>query len=321
MLALAYATVAYAFVFPQNWRECSPTYVWLATAAFMIRTFLFHGGLCIAVGAACAVAARRWKLALASVPLLIVTIGPDVWASRPRSVPAASHEPVRVTSVNLFAFNQASDGIILEVLAANPDILVLQEYTPHSHAAFEETLGDEYPHRRCVVRRDCFGVAVYSRKPLIGQAQTNLDLGEAGTPQLRTVVQIGSRAVALYNVHLMPPKGLNATVEQRAEFADLFDRLAAEELPIILCGDFNFTNRSAYADDLERLGLIDAHRISGRGRGATWPAIGRRRFMPGVRIDHIFLSRELTSTTSGVVPAPGSDHRAIYADVGLAPPE
>ena len=124
-------------------------------------------------------------------------------------------------------------------------------------------------------------------------------------------------SAALYCVHLMPPRSRAQTIEQRREFADLRDRLKHEELPIVLCGDFNFTNASAFADELTRLGLIDAHRISGRGRGTTWPRLGPLRWLPGIRLDHIFISKELTSTHSRTGTGQGSDHRPVVAEIGF----
>ena len=42
------------------------------------------------------------------------------------------------------------------------------------------------------------------------------------------------------------------------------------------------------------------------------------RWFPGIRLDHIFLSKELTSTQSRTGTGAGSDHRPVIAETGFA---
>jgi endonuclease/exonuclease/phosphatase (EEP) superfamily protein YafD len=314
----SYLAVVFAFVWPQNFRNSSPAYVCAATAAFMIRTFLFHLGLLLSAVATILAATRCWRLLIASLPLVIFTVGPALWSYVPRRKPTAGGETITVMSVNLLAQNDVTAPIVAEVVATKPDILLLQEYTPRWHEALRMALAADYPHAGYVLRSDTYGLAIYSRQPFVGPVDTAVPLGAAGTPQARAVVQIGKRNIVLYNVHLMLPKDCSHVLEQRREFADLLDRLTGEESPIILTGDFNFTNASAFADELRRLGLIDAHRISGWGRGSTWPMRGPLRWAPGIRLDHVFLSKGLTSTHSRTGTGRGSDHRPVIAEVGFA---
>jgi vancomycin resistance protein VanJ len=57
---------------------------------------------------------------------------------------------------------------------------------------------------------------------------------------------------------------------------------------------------------------VDTQQQAGAGFGFTWPAR-----LPVLRPDHI-LHRGLTSRHSSVVVAPGSDHRAVVADLDTA---
>jgi endonuclease/exonuclease/phosphatase (EEP) superfamily protein YafD len=61
---------------------------------------------------------------------------------------------------------------------------------------------------------------------------------------------------------------------------------------------------------------VSTHDLAGHRRGATFPATGRWSRLPGIRIDHVMLSRELTCSRSYVAGNSGSDHRPIVADVG-----
>jgi len=316
VLAASYLATVFAFAWPQDFRNASTAYVWTATAAFMIRTFLFHLGLLLLLISVTAVIMRRWRPLIAALPLVIFAVGPVVWSYAPKSKLTSAVETFTVMSANLRAQNRDTAPLVAEVVATRPDVLLLQEYTPRWHKAFQAALAADYPHARYVLRNDSYGLAIYSRRPFVGRVDMRIPLGTFGTPQARAVVRIGERDVVLYAVHLMLPKGRNYVIEQRREFADLLDRLRPEELPIILAGDFNFTNASVFADELARLGLIDAHRISGRGRGSTWPMRTPLRWFPGIRLDHIFLSKELTSAQSRTGTGRGSDHRPVIADVG-----
>ena len=313
----SYAVILFAFLFPHDFRHQGAAYTCAAWTAFMIRTFLFHLGLLLLLVAALAATLRRWRLLIATAPLLLFTAGPALWSCVPKPGRTASGPTVTVMSINLLGANRNTAGIVEEVRAADPDILLLLEYRAHWHAAFSAALGDHYPHFTCVQREDNFGMAFYARTPLAEPVDMTIPLGAAGTPQMRAVVRIGSRNVALYGVHLMPPRGRAATLEQRREFADLLDRLETELLPVILCGDFNFTSASPFADALRRRGLTDSHQLAGRGRGTTWPVLGFFRWLPGLRLDHIFLSSELTSLRSVTGIGQGSDHRPVLAQIGL----
>ncbi|MBU0616769.1 MAG: endonuclease/exonuclease/phosphatase family protein [Planctomycetes bacterium] len=314
----SYVAIIFAVVFPQDFRTSLAAYVRVATAAFMIRTFLFHLGLLLCAIAIGAAVIRRWRLLIAASPLVILCVGSDVWSYVPKSKPAIAGQSVTVMSANLLGRNQDTAALVAEVVGAKPDVLLLHEYRPHWHRTFQSAVANDYPYVDYVQRRDDFGLAVYSRLPFVTPVDTAIALGTGDTPQARVVVQSDGRDVAVYSVHLMPPKNRAYTTRQRQEFADLLELLKREELPIVLCGDFNFTNASAFADELARLGLIDAHRISGWGRGSTWPVLGFFRYVPGVRIDHVFLSRELTSTSSRTGIGHGSDHRPVIAEIGFA---
>ena len=61
-------------------------------------------------------------------------------------------------------------------------------------------------------------------------------------------------------------------------------------------------------------GYTDAARRLGRGLVPTWPFDGRP--VPRVTLDHV-LVQGLHVYDFATYPNPGSDHRAIYAEVGL----
>jgi endonuclease/exonuclease/phosphatase (EEP) superfamily protein YafD len=314
----SYLALLFACVLPQDFRNTAPAYILATWAALLIRTFTLHWGLFLTVVALIAARARRWCLLLAAVPLVVISIGPALLSYLPQRRPTASGPTITVMTVNLLYVNQQTGALSGEIGAARPDVLLLQEYTADWHIALQAAFGAEYPYVRYVVREDSFGLAVYSRIPFDTNAVLDLPLGSADVPQARAVVSVAGRRVAFYNVHLLPPRNLEYCTEQRREFGDLIRVLQDETLPIVLCGDLNFTNESAFADELRKLGLIDVHALSGYGRGATWPVLGFFRRLPRIRLDHIYVSRELTAPRSWTGVGEGSDHRPVVAELGLA---
>jgi endonuclease/exonuclease/phosphatase (EEP) superfamily protein YafD len=278
---------------------------------------MFHGGLILAVVAVVAACARSWRLLAAATPLLLVTLGPSLLSYRPRTGNDVRGETLAVMSVNLLMVNRDTAPIIEEIEAVSPDVLLLQEYAFHWHDVLQAEIGGDYPHISYVARDDSFGAAIYSRRPFVDEPQRYVPLGQGSEPQMRAVIEFEDRQVAVYNIHLLPPWGIAYTIENRSQFADLLDVLAAEQLPTAMGGDFNFTENSANASALRRQGLADAHSVCGWGRGATWPVHPFFRWIPSIRLDHIYLRGGLTCAECRTGAGQGSDHRPVIARIGF----
>jgi endonuclease/exonuclease/phosphatase (EEP) superfamily protein YafD len=226
-------------------------------------------------------------------------------------------------SCNLLMVNKDTRPILDEIRAARPDVLLLQEYTAEWHDAVKASgVATELPYSSHVTRDDSFGVAVYSRFPFVGEVDNRLPLGRAGVEQTRAVVDVDGRHVAVYNVHLLPPRRLDYTIDSRLQFAGLLDALSSERLPFVLGGDMNLTGDTPQQHDLRRAGALDAHDAAGRGRGSTWPVNSFLRYVPGFRLDHVYAGNGLTPVNCVTGEGRGSDHRPVIADVawrGSAP--
>ena len=318
VVLLAYPVLAFAWLLPQDFTAESRVYIALAWAAFMVLTFAFHLGLGLAVIGAVAAWRRRWGLALAAAPPMLLAIAPVAWRAIPERYPLTEGPPLTVMSANLLMINQETDAVIEQIRAVEPDVLLLQEYTEHWRAALEGALVEAYPYRIGAPRSDSFGMAIYSDRPFV-EAELYLPMGPVRLPTMRAVVELGGREVAIYNIHLLPPHRIRYVADRRAQFADLLGLLADEPLPMIVAGDFNFTPASAYAEALRDLGLRDAHDLAAWGRGATWPAHPVFRYLPvpGLRLDQIYLSERLTALDARTGAPAGSDHRPIIAAVAF----
>lgn len=318
----AYPLLAFAYLWPQDWRNESSGYVLVSWAAFAVRVLQFHLGLLLTLIVAVAALRRgRRRLALVALPPMLFVMLPAAAQFWPRSPEPSAAPRLRVMSVNLLMVNQDTQGIIDEIVAADPDVLMLQEYTEHWDAAMRSAIGDRYPHVSAVMHEDSFGVALFSKLPFVGEVEQNLPLGHGLVEQMRAEVDVDGQRLALYNIHLLPPRTPLYTGEHRLQFAGLLDALKAEQLPYVVCGDFNFPETSPQHADLKRAGVREAHEIAGSGRGATWPVNSLFRYViPGIRIDHVYLSPGLTATRCQTGVGRGSDHRPVVVDVAARGP-
>jgi endonuclease/exonuclease/phosphatase family metal-dependent hydrolase len=82
----------------------------------------------------------------------------------------------------------------------------------------------------------------------------------------------------------------------------------------ILLGDFNATLDHALLRALLRTGYRDAAAVTGRGLVPTWPYVGYPR-LPRITLDHVLADRRIRIRAAAVHPVPGSDHRAVCADL------
>ena len=315
-LCALYAALIFARLWPPDFRSPSEPRVALSVLAFYTDTFMFHGGLAALLLAGGLAAIRRWGLCLAALPAIAFALGPELW---PHRVPVPSAEGgrgVTVMSANLLGSNQTTDGLVEEIRAADADIVFIQEYTEHWHAAIRDAVGARYPHSVVIPQMDNFGMAIYSKLPF-KRAPERLRLAGLSNPCLQMTVDVDGTPVTFVNVHIMPPRGLSMLRAQAAQVADLLDRVATAPRPTVLVGDFNFTWRSRFAGAVAALGFRDVHDLAGTGRGSTWPVDGPFRYVPGVRIDHVYLSPGLTCASSRTGIGQGSDHRPIVARIGV----
>lgn len=314
----AAAILLFAHLWPPALAETSRAYALVSFAAFLVLVFSFQAGLGLLAVTAFAAATRRRALLLLTAPLLLVTLGPAAWSYRPRPSPAvpAGADVLTVMSVNLLYSRAGVDAVAREVVAADPDVIVFQEFSERDAARLAGVLDAAYPHRVSVPRDDAFGQAVYSRRPFVSRPRLYPPGGGWSEPQIAVDVEVGGRPVRVMNIHLLPPVGPRHITEHRLQAARLADLVRSEldaGVDLVLAGDFNATPGSHHCRAIERAGLRESRAAAGYGRGTTWCCRGWLAYLRGIRLDHIFFSSGLTCVEARTGGDTGSDHRPVVA--------
>lgn len=318
VLAL-YAIVAIAWLWPHADPATSVPYLLLSWAAFMLRTFLVPIGFVAALILIVALRNRRTILSLALGMLLIPTIAPELRHILPRAAPPVLRgETLTLMTVNLWEYNPRPDAMAASILAADADVVLIQEFTPAWQRVLFETLADRYPHRAWTQRCDAFGMAIFSKRPFVEPVRSDFTPGSHDIPQMRAVVEINGRRVVIYNVHLAPPRQLSFFATQNRQFAALRTLFSQEHGPLVVAGDWNFGDLSDHVFRIKSDGFSDAWAQAGNWRGATWPGdCNWFRALAGVRIDHVFLKGGPACDAARTLDACGSDHLPTIVRIGF----
>ncbi|AGZ42822.1 endonuclease/exonuclease/phosphatase family protein [Actinoplanes friuliensis] len=219
----------------------------------------------------------------------------------PRS--SADHHDLRVATLNLGAANASPELALRAVVAAGPDVLILQELTDRNLAAAQRELDGDWAYHEVTGT-----VGLWSTLPL---SETGpVDIGIGWTRALRATVPTPDGPVRVYAAHLASARPA-ATAERDQTIAALAAAVAADESPrVLVAGDLNTTTTDRQFDTFAP--LRDTQQEAGAGFGFTWPSD-----LPVLRPDHI-LQRGMSTQRSWVLRAPGSDHRAVVAELDTA---
>lgn len=253
----------------------------------------------------------RWAGLFAFCAMLnLLTVAPYYFPS-PRS-PSSEFSALRVVSLNVNTENDQYDLVAQFLRERHPDFVLLMELDVAWVHGLED-LKRDYPYQVVEPRGDNFGIALYSRHPLVhGEVAY---LGESGVPSVIAVCELGGRRFTLLGTHPLPPLHRDTSLLRDAQLEVVAERLKAEKGAKMLLGDLNMTPwSSAFGKLLDKAGLRDSS--LSRGIHPTWPT---SRIWLGVPIDFCLVSEQIAIRDHGVGSAVGSDHLPIVVDFGFEP--
>lgn len=269
-----------------------------------------------------ALATRRRRLLLVACIAAIIGAGPETLLIRPRS--GENEQPARdgltIMSVNLMYGRTSVPALLSQIDAVDPDVIVLQEWTPGASAVLVEQLIGKWPHKVEQSRDDAFGQAVFSRLAFAEPPRMYPPMGAWTEPQITVSIPVAGRTMRITNVHVLPPISLDYFAVQRSMSRSLAQWAEGNTGPHVLIGDFNAVRGSGVLRAFANAGFRDAHQAVGSWRGSTWPRTGWLRWAPGIQLDHALVGRGATPLNARTLPDVGSDHRPIVIRVGWAVP-
>jgi vancomycin resistance protein VanJ len=264
--------------------------------------------------------ALRRRSASALVALVLPAV---VWLNLFGGVLSDKSRPggfLTVASENVSAGNPGPAGTAHDLAACGADVLALVELTPQATGTYEKGLAAAYPYHTLQGT-----VGLWSKLPLsdtqpidivdYGPLADTLPAGHtmASNRALRTTVTTDHGPLTVYVAHpgsvRVNPKAGFWTASRDIGVQALGQAIAADPgHRIVLLGDLNGT-----MDDRAFGGLTSqlrsAQDVAGDGFGFTWPAS-----FPVVRIDQILVAG-VEPDSSWVLPANGSDHRPVEAEI------
>jgi endonuclease/exonuclease/phosphatase (EEP) superfamily protein YafD len=258
--------------------------------------------------------ARRWPEAIAAgVAVALLAVG-----VLPRAIPAQPTGPIEggvalnVLTVNFHLGAADAEAVVDLIRAGDVDLLSAQELTGAASGRLRRAGIDALLSERelSLAPEGSSGAGLYSRYPL----RQLEDVPGGISRMLRARIRVpGAAGVEIVAVHPFPPTERNASNWRQG--LEALPR-AEDDGPVrILAGDFNATFDHAEFRDLVGSGYVDAAAAQGKGLAATWPA--DRTWAPPVTIDHVLADERVHVAGAEIVEVPGSDHRAVLADLVL----
>jgi endonuclease/exonuclease/phosphatase (EEP) superfamily protein YafD len=235
-----------------------------------------------------------------------------------------------VMTFNTLAWTRSAEDLEASIIKANPDLVGLQEIGPNAASYLTARLADRFPYQYQTHSPTPSGAAVLSRYPL--RETVAFRASDNGHWWQRMIVDAPNGPITYFNIHTKIPRvqpaeqsggGLLSrafcTERRGREVRRLAEMLDKVEGPVIVCGDFNMTERSADYR-LVATRLRDAYKAVGAGLGHTFPAWGKGPHpfpapFPMLRLDYIWHSDHFSAAWASKGDAGLSDHHPIV--VGL----
>ncbi len=227
----------------------------------------------------------------------------------------AAEDRLSLLLSNVLMKNRNAQPLLGLVREKDPDFLVALEVD----AWWEEqlrVLEADYPYRQKSVNEVAYGMALYSKYPLL-EVQVSY-LNNKKVPSFEVTAQLANgRIFVLHTVHPVPPKEFKKFPDNKGEqevaLLKVGKKVAASSLPNIVAGDLNDVVWG-YTDLLTgTTNLLDDVRV-GRGFYNSFDATSWFMRWP---IDHVFVTREFSLRQLERLPDIGSDHFPIYVELVL----
>ncbi|PWR17131.1 endonuclease [Micromonospora sicca] len=257
---------------------------------------------------------RRWPAVVAAVAAvaLVGAVTPRAFAS---GQPAVGGPTLRLLTANLLKGGADPRALVDLVRSRRVDVLAVQEFTPGIAAELDRLgLAELLPYRQLNPEVGTTGSGLYARFP-ISEAGVRRNQGFYFSQAYGTLTLPGAPPLRVESAHPAAPYAVDVLPDWWTDLRAQPPATPNGRLSI-LAGDFNATLDHAPLRDLIRTGYVDAADQAGAGLAGTWgPYDGDP--IPPVAIDHVLADRRIAVRSVTVHALPGSDHRAVLAELRL----
>ena len=224
---------------------------------------------------------------------------------------------ISLVVANVQMENEEHERLIRLVKERSPDVLMVVE-TDHQWAeALDEALGSDYPHRVAQPQDNWYGLMLFSKLELKDYSIQFLVQEDIPSAHTRAVLRSGTE-IELHLLHPRPPEPVRdqRSTPRDAELIVMGRSIEKKpDVPVIVAGDLNDVAWSETSQLFVRISRLLDPRI-GRGFYNSYNAKNPLARFP---LDHIFHSEHFKLIRLERLPAIGSDHFPIYAELLYAP--
>jgi endonuclease/exonuclease/phosphatase (EEP) superfamily protein YafD len=224
-------------------------------------------------------------------------------------LPARSEGPQLACALINLSLSEDFDVTNTTIHNTQSDVIVFQEYTPDWDDFLRGEIGKSYPYRAYLTRIDPFGMAWYSKYPIM-LADT---FAAADIPNLLINIELQpGTLVNLISVHTRVPSDANAYRHIRQHFHEVSQHMNALDLPVIVVGDLNLPS---WTNEVMEFKLQSKLKDSRRDIVPT--SMEGSFSLLKVPVDHIFFSNDLECTSFQEIDGKGESHLGIVGSYQL----
>jgi len=265
---------------------------------------------------------------IANLAALVLSLGPIMGLAIPLPSWGGRHENnhLRIVSCNVHGYQPSFEGVLDEISAGVPDVVVFQEAVGEDQVldkAFSDWQRLHVGEYFVASRHSIQHIATFKSEPYRRIAAVVFEIGDARPYRLVNIHQTSPRGglTSLRPANLVDGSGgeiVERSVDRRKEESAALREFVEEhreDRPLVIVGDFNMPSdsslyRAAWGD------YQNAFDSAGFGYGYT-ASCGKNRFWPDgtpwCRVDHILASSEWHIQKCWIGSGNGSDHRLIAA--------
>lgn len=184
------------------------------------------------------------------------------------------------------------------------DLMLFQEYSPGWDDYLREKLRKTYPYQVEMTRIDPYGMAWYSRYPIVA-ADTFL---AGGIPNLYVAVEPQkNKPIHFVSLHTFVPVNTNAYREIRNHLREVTRHVQSLDGPLVVAGDFNLPSWANEVRDFKQQAQLHDSR-----RDIVPASMQGSVSFFKVPVDHIFFTADLECTDFRVITGARDSHLGIY---------